>query len=80
MQFLIGAVGALAVVGLLCIGVLIGWKGHAKYAVQKTREKATEEELRKIKEQDEAFRHLTGYSVEDAYGYNALPREEGDTP
>lgn len=68
MQFLIGAAGAILVLGILVFGVAVGWRAHAKYAVQKTNEKATEEELRKIKDQEDAFRFLNGYSVENAYG------------
>ena len=76
MQFLIGAAGALLFVGVLVFGVAVGWKAHAKYAVQKTNEKATEEELKKIKEQDEAFRIMNGYSLEDAYGLVDHERSE----
>lgn len=76
MQFLIGAAGAILVVGILVFGVAVGWKAHAKYSVQKTNEKATEEELRKIKEQDDAFRRINGYSVEDAYGLTSTEGSE----
>ena len=63
--------------GLLVIGVAVGWKAHAKYAVQKTREKATDAELKRIKEQDDAFHSLTGYSVEQAYGMlDAKPSDQ----
>jgi hypothetical protein len=45
--------------------------------VQKTREKATKEELARIKEQDDAFHSLTGYSVEQAYGMlDAKPSDQ----
>lgn len=77
MSFLIGAAGALLFVGIFCTGVVVGWKAHAKYAVQKSDEKATEEELRKIREQDEAFRSLTGYSAEDAYGLVSRTGDDG---
>lgn len=68
MQFLIGAAGAFLFIGILVTGVVVGWKAHARYAVQKTTEQATKEELQKIKEHDDAFHAVTGYSVEQAYG------------
>lgn len=72
MQFVIGAAGAFLFVGVLAAGLIIGWKAHAKYSVQKSNEKVTEDELREMKQKEEAFRAMNGYSVEDAYGMRGV--------
>lgn len=67
MTFLFGFLGGLAVVGLLALGALAGWKAHKAFARPKAGapEKA---ELDALKAQQQAFRELSNYSMETAYG------------
>lgn len=67
MTFLYGFFGGLAVVGLLALGALAGWKAHKAFA----RPKAVtpeQDELKRMEAQQKAFRELSNYSMETAYG------------
>ena len=73
MTFLFGFLGGLAVVGLLVTGAVAGWKAHKAFA----RPKATspeQKELDRLEAQQKAFRELSNYSMETAYGM----RDGGD--
>lgn len=68
-----GALGMLAVLGLLAAGAAIGWKArgawqeHARKAVAK---EATEEERKQLAEEQRAFEGMLNYNLEQAYGMN----------
>lgn len=71
MSFLYGALGTLAVMILFLGGAFAGWKAHDwldKRTQKKTAKELTEDERRKLQEQQEAFHVLQNYSVERAYG------------
>ena len=78
-SFLFGVLGAFAVIVLLCTGAILGWKAHAFVLEHRAPEPApqhtpTAEELRRFKEDQEAFEAMLHYSPEMAYGVtgNAL--------
>lgn len=68
-----GALGMLAALGLLAVGVVAGWKArgawqeHTRQAVAK---EATEEERRQLVESQRAFEGMLNYNTEQAYGMN----------
>ena len=68
---LYGAVGTLAVLGLLACGVFIGWKGNnafQKYTRHRAEEEATEEQKRRERAQQAFYEELLSYNTETAYG------------
>jgi len=70
MTFLFGFLGGLAVVGLLALGGLIGWNTHkafTRYTAPKVSPPG-EAELQRLKDTQAAFRQLSNYSAETAYG------------
>lgn len=70
MPFVIGFLGGLAVVALMATGAALGWKAHALFA-RHTAPKAQSpeaEDLEKMKATQQAFRELSNYSMETAYG------------
>ena len=71
MSYLIyGAVGTLAVLGLLACGVFIGWKANnafQKYTRRRAEEEATEEQKRRERAQQAFFEGMLSYNVETAY-------------
>lgn len=75
MSFLYGFLGALLMVGLLVGGAVIGWHGHRVYVEKTTHapepvEGPDAEELQRLKEGQQAFRQLSNYTAEVAYGLN----------
>ncbi len=67
MSFLVGFIGAILCIALFSAGIYFGLKLYPK--LHKTeKEKLTEEEMKKLAEQQQAFQQLMNYSVEDAYG------------
>ena len=68
MAFVIGAVGAVLVMGVFALGVFAGWKAHGRFAHVEPVKSASEQELKELAEQQEAFRQLQNYSAETAYG------------
>lgn len=67
---LYGAGGILAVLGLLALGMLIGWKGNnafQKYNRQKIEEEATEEQKRRERAAQAFFDDMLSYNAEQAY-------------
>lgn len=66
-----GAVGTLAVLGLLAGGFFIGWKANTafvKNSRQRAAEEATEEQKRAVLAQQQAFENMLSYNVDTAYG------------
>lgn len=82
MEFIIGALGALLTVALFAAGVLLGWrlKGLDVKRLQHKADPVTEQEARRLKEEQEAFSMLQNYTVEDAYGMNRDFRIHGGSP
>ena len=67
MEFLLGALGAIVVIALFALGVLVGWKAHKRFARPKA-EKVSDEDMKLMKAQQEAFRQMQNYTAEMAYG------------
>ena len=68
---LYGAAGMLAVLALLGLGALLGWKGREKWqerARQAVDKEVDERERREAAEQQRAFEGLLSYSMDTAYG------------
>lgn len=77
MEFVLGFLGALLAVGLFAGGVILGWRGNEKFRDQTQRvtaEQLTEEQKRRVAEEQEAWMALHNYSVEDAY--NVRPQTQ----
>jgi len=70
MPFVIGFLGGLAVVGLLAAGAVLGWRAHTLFARHTAPKVQSPEdtELEKLKATQQAFRELSNYSMETAYG------------
>ena len=84
MQYLIfGALGTLAVLALLALGVFIGWKANNSFRTHSTRvaaEEASEEERRQLLAEQKAFESMLNYNPETAYGMNkGLDEMEGES-
>lgn len=76
MAFIYGFLGALALTLILGIGVVIGWKlkSHDEARTQRvTAEELTQTQKQRIRDEQEAWKSLHNYSVEDAYG---IPRQQ----
>ena len=71
MEFLLGALGALAVMGVLVLGAIIGWKAHARFAAPKVAPPTTDER-RKLEEENKAFQQLMQYNADVAYGLHSV--------
>ena len=69
-----GAVTALLLVGA---GAALGWglRGAAQRG-RRTAEEPTEQERRRLREEQAAFRSLQNYTVEDAYGVKTTGGQE----
>ena len=84
MQYLIyGALGTLAVLALLTLGVFIGWKANNSFRIHSTRvaaEEASEEERRQLLAEQKAFESMLNYNPETAYGMTkGLDEMEGES-
>jgi len=77
MAFMIGALGAVAVIGLYALGVFTGWKLHKRFA-RPTATRPEDKELRRMAAQQEAFRQLQNYSAEVAYNMGAAELGEDE--
>lgn len=79
MEYLIyGALGTLAVLALLALGVFIGWKANTSFRTHSTRaaaEEASEEELRQLKAEQKAFESMLNYNQDTAYGMSKTLEE-----
>ena len=77
-----GAIGVIAVLALLCIGAILGWRGRTAYDKHNrkvVREGVTEEQIRRFHADQEAFSAMINYSPETAYGLPSAqdkPRKE----
>jgi len=77
MDFVTGALGALFTLVLFSAGMFVGWKLRGHFYSQKV-ESPHAEELKRMEEEQEAFRTMQQYSVERAYGMvGDLAEEEG---
>ncbi len=74
MEYLIyGALGTLTVLGLLTLGVFIGWKANNAFRKHSNRvaaEEASEEERRQLIAEQRAFESMLNYNPDTAYGMN----------
>ena len=82
---LYGALGVLAVLGLLVLGAFLGWRGHGawlEHTRRSARQEATEEERRALIADQRAFENMLSYNTDTAYGLvpdlDELVRGEGD--
>lgn len=76
MEFIIGFLGAVMCLLLFIAGAFLGWqmKERDDARTQKvTAKKLTEEQERQLREEQEAWKSLHNYSVEDAYGMRPIP-------
>lgn len=83
-EILLGFVGALVLIGLLAAGGALGWIAHKTFIEHTTpaAEPLTEKERKKMVEEQQAFRQMQSYSVEQAYGMNNddyIQRSGGDS-
>ena len=74
MSIVYGALGALFVLALYAAGVLTGWKAHARF-YKSTAQSPAEEELKRLRAEQEAFRQMQHYSAETAYGIGSTQDE-----
>ncbi len=73
-----GAVGTLAVLGLLACGVFIGWKANnafVRHSRRKAEEEITEDQKRVLLAQQQAFESMLSYNVDAAYNMGGLNNE-----
>lgn len=74
MSFLLGMAGALLCVALVGLGFYFGWQMYPR--LHRAEAPAlSQEERQKLMDQQEAFKALMNYSVEDAYGMNTTPED-----
>lgn len=74
MTFLIGMAGALLCAALTALGFYSGWRLYPRFHRAEA-PAITQEERRKLLDQQEAFKALMNYSVEDAYGMNSTAED-----
>ena len=75
MDMLMGALGALFVMGLLALGFFAGWKAHKRFC-RPAAKSATDEELRRMQAEQDAFRQMQNYNADTAYGITAGVKRE----
>ena len=68
--FVIGAAGTLTVLGLLSLGAFLGWKARERFT-QRTVQEFSEEEHRRILEEQRAFEAMLSYNIDTAYGVDS---------
>jgi predicted negative regulator of RcsB-dependent stress response len=66
-NFLIGAAGMLAVLGLLVLGAFFGWKARERFQAKAVQE-VSEAERRRFEAEQQAFESMLNYNVDTAYG------------
>lgn len=72
MSFLYGVLGTVAVLILFFGGGFAGWKLREsvyKRMTLRTARELTESEMRRLREQQEAFQQLQNYNADRAYGW-----------
>lgn len=67
MSILYGAFGAIAVLTLLALGFFAGWAAHGRFCRSRA-ERPEEAELRRLREEQDAFHRLQNYNADVAYG------------
>ena len=80
-EFLMGALGAIAVLTMLAGGFLLGWKaagGKSRHRSAVSEQEAGLEERRRMLEEQKAFREMLNYNAETAYGMHGKPLGEED--
>ena len=74
MSLIYGAVGMLAVLGLLAVGAFLGWKVTRlfdRYRSARAQEEVTQEQRRQLVAQQQAFEEMLRYNQDTAYGLAA---------
>ena len=66
-NFLIGAAGMLAVLGLLVLGAFFGWKAKERFQAKAVQE-VSEAERRRFEAEQQAFESMLNYNADTAYG------------
>ena len=66
-NFLLGAAGMLAVLGLLILGAFFGWKARELFQVNAVQE-VSEAERRRFEAEQQAFESMLNYNADTAYG------------
>ena len=77
MEFLLGFLGAVLAVALFGLGMYAEWKLRERACERQqkvTAEQLTEEQKRMLREEQEAWKALHNYSVEDAYNIYPAPK------
>lgn len=80
-EFLMGALGAIAVLTLLAGGFLLGWRaagGRSRHRGADMEKEAGMDERRRMLEEQKAFREMLNYNAETAYGMHGRPLGEED--
>lgn len=72
MDFMIGLSGVLVGLAILAIGLTLGWKASEVYSKKPVAsdsiEELTEDEKKRVDEQQEALNFLQSYNINDVYG------------
>lgn len=76
MEILMGAAGAVLVLSCFGAGTVLGWRAGKTLRTPPAARPLEEQEERRLREGQEAFRTLQNYSAEQAYGM--LRKEEVD--
>lgn len=73
-----GAIGTIAVLLLLAVGIVLGWKG-ARYSRTKWQTESQEENRHRLETEQRAFETMLHYNSDTAYGqYDASVTMGGD--
>ena len=79
-SFIYGALGMLAVLGLLAVGAFLGWKFTGmfeRYRRERVQEEVTQEQRRQLAAQQQAFEEMLRYNQDTAYGLAGLNAMQG---
>ena len=80
MSLIYGAAGMLAVLGLLAVGVFLGWKATRmfdRYRTKRAEEEITQEQRRQLAAQQQAFEEMLRYNQDTAYGLTGVSTMQG---
>lgn len=75
MDMLMGALGALFVMGLLALGFFTGWKARGRFYRPEAKP-VSENELRRLQAEQTAFLQMQNYNADMAYGVKADEKYE----
>ena len=67
---LCGAAGALLVLTVLMLGVSVGWNARGRLVRPSAASEESEEERKRIREDQRAFEDMLHYNIDTAYGLN----------